>query len=89
MAVEKHLLQNWQKRVQLLQLPEALGWLPLSLGLLGRVQHLGTPLGQVARGSLGQLLWLCREQRAVSAQALRKPALAPTSTQENAPNLLC
>lgn len=68
MAVEKHLLQNWQKWVQLLQLPEALGWLPLPLGLPGRVQQLGTPLGQVAWGSLGQLVWLCREQRAVSAQ---------------------
>lgn len=68
MAEEKHLLQNWKKQVQLLQPPEAPGRLPLSLGLLGRGQQLGTRLGQGARGSLGQLLWVCREQRAASAQ---------------------
>lgn len=62
MAVEKHLLQNWQKVVQLLPLPEVLGWLPLSLGLLGRLQQLGAPLGRVPWGSLGQLVWVCRSK---------------------------
>jgi len=70
MAVEKHLLQNWQKRVLLLRFPAGLGW-PLSfLGLLGQVQQLDAflaevPRGPVVPGSQRQLgVRICKEQLA-------------------------
>lgn len=44
-AVEKHLLQHWQKWV--LRLPTELGRLPLLLALPGQVQQLGALLGEV------------------------------------------
>lgn len=52
MAVEKHLLQNWQKWVLLLRLPAGLGWQPFLLGLPGKVQS-GARLGEVAHGLVG------------------------------------
>lgn len=71
MAVEKHLLQNRQEQVLLLWLPMALGWLSLSVGLLGKVWLLGTVLGRVFRalvvhGSHCQLgVHACEEQMSV------------------------
>lgn len=67
-TVEKHLLQNWQKRVLLLRLPVGLGWPPFLRGRLGKVQQLGVFLGEVfhglvVRGSRHQLgVHICKEQ---------------------------